>query len=60
MTITLHQTNAELPPIQFGGINVPEAMCMKLLGVAFKLKLNVRDHIRSVLVCARRCLGLLH
>ena len=59
MTATLRRADLHLPPIMFGGIQVPEANSITLLGVLFDQKLSFGEHLRSVATRARQRLGLL-
>lgn len=59
MTATLRTTDLDLPQISFGGIHVPEATNISLLGVQFDSKLSFGSHLRAVATRARRRLGFL-
>ena len=59
MTATLRRADLHLPPIMFGGIQVPEANSITILGVLFDRKLSFGEHLRSVATRARQRLGLL-
>ena len=48
LTVSHHRHPWVLPPLSFDGCPVPEANCIKLLGVTFDTKLTFSDHIRNV------------
>ena len=56
---TLRRSDLALPLLQCGGISVPAATTITLLGVLFDQKLSLDDHLRSVATRARQRLGFL-
>jgi len=59
MTLSLHRRSWDIPTISFGGVDVPEATQLKLLGVTFDQKLSFAAHLRTVAGRANQRLGIL-
>ena len=58
--MTTKATHPAVPDIKFGGIAVPEANTINLLGVTFDAKLSFRDHLHSIATRGCQRLGVLH
>eukprot|EP00117_Sycon_ciliatum_P006569 scpid70576/ scgid6250/ Probable RNA-directed DNA polymerase from transposon X-element; Reverse transcriptase len=59
LLMTTKATHPAVPDIKFGGIAVPEANTIKLLGVTFDAKLSFRDHLHSIATRGCQRLGVL-
>jgi hypothetical protein len=59
MTVSNKRKPWDIPPIHFGGVAVPEASEVRLLGVSVDSKLTFRDHVRSCAKRASQRLGLM-
>ena len=57
--MTTKAKHPAVPDIKFGGIAVPEADTIKLLGVTFDAKLSFRDHLHSIATRDCQRLGVL-